>query len=252
LIGSYSGNTLPNTITSTNNKVLIHFSADNVQHKNGWFVTYEAKAPVFCHGMDVVTTTSGTLEDGSGPKNYQDKVICQWLINPANAQSVTLSFDEFHLENAGDVVEVYAFDPQINNGTLLGQFSGAVIPPDVTSYTGSMFIIFQTNASNTAQGWKAHYSSQAVGLPENGILENLTISPNPAQQFVNVSFNADCNDAVNVSLFSTAGKEVSAWHITPQNGMFRHQFELGELAKGIYFLRLRSCKGDSMHKLVIY
>jgi hypothetical protein len=34
--------------------------------------------------------------------------------------------------------------------------------------------------------------------------------------------------------------------------MFRHQFELGELAKGIYFLRLRSCKGDSMHKLVIY
>jgi len=251
LIGTYTGNTLPAQISSANNKVLIHFTSNSLQHQNGWFLTYEAKAPVFCHPMDVVTAASGIVDDGSGPKNYQDKVICQWLINPTNAQSVTLSFDQFNLE-AGDVVEVYAFDTQINNGILLGQFSGAGTHPDVTSNTGAMFIIFQTNAANTSQGWKSHYSSQAMGLSGNELIQHLSIAPNPANQYVNVSFRADCPEAVAAGLYSPAGKEVKSWSLEARNGIFSQRIALDDLAKGVYFLRLRSCKGDSMHKLVVY
>ncbi len=251
VLGTFSGSTIPANITSGNNKVLLHFTSDNAQNKNGWFLTYEAKAPVFCHDIDMITTPSGVIEDGSGPKNYQDKVICQWLIHPSNVQSVTLNFDQFSLDNGGDFVEVYAFDTENSNGTLIGHYSGQNLPPSVTSTTGAMFIIFQTNNNTTNQGWKAHFVSQSVGVPENNNKIQFNIFPNPSHDQVEVSFNSNGFTPVEMSLFTPGGVEVKTYRFDAQSGFVSHQIDMTDLAKGMYFLRMRSEQGDSMHKLIL-
>jgi hypothetical protein len=251
LIGTYSGNTLPANITSTSNQVFLHFTSNNTQHGNGWLISYEAKSPIYCHPLDEFNAPSGIISDGSGPKNYRNKSICQWLIHPDHAQLVTLTFDEFNLENGGDFVEVYRFDTLLGDGTLIGHYTGTSLPPVCTSNSGALFVFFSTNSSNTAQGWKAHYTSQSVGIAENNLLEGLNIYPNPANHYVDVQFTTDCQEAIGISLITPAGVEVKNLQVESQSGRVNHHMDIEGLAAGVYFMRLRTCLGDSMQKLIV-
>lgn len=110
-----------------------------------------------CSGTQTLIATSGTFSDGSGSANYQNNSDCRWLIQPPNATSITLSFQSFSLLS-GDSVIVY------NGSTItsprLGAFSGSTLPPNVTSTSGVMLVRFLTNASGTADGFVASYTSQ--------------------------------------------------------------------------------------------
>jgi len=251
LIGTYSGNTIPANITSTNNQVYLHFTSNNSQHGNGWFISYEAKQPLFCHPLDEITTPTGILEDGSGTKNYRNKSICQWLIHPSQGQQISLTFDQFSLDNTGDFVEVFAFDTILGDGVLIGHFTGQSLPPVCISNTGAMFVCFSSNSSTTGAGWKAHYVSQTVGIEDNKLVRDLTIFPNPASQNVEVRFSTDCSDAIGLSLITPAGLEIKSIQLESQAGKVSHQIDIEDLAKGIYFIRIRSCRGDSMQKLIV-
>ncbi|MFK7949152.1 MAG: hypothetical protein AB8G11_16295, partial [Saprospiraceae bacterium] len=46
-----------------------------------------------CNGLTTLTTTTGTISDGSGPGvNYQNGQSCQWLIQPTGGGVILLSF----------------------------------------------------------------------------------------------------------------------------------------------------------------
>lgn len=104
------------------------------------------------------------LDDGSGVNNYYNNSDCSWLIQPTNATSITLSFDEFNLEEPSsdgntiyDAIEVY--DGTDTTGILLGRFTGSNIPNSVTSSGGSMFIHFFSDFSVNDSGWSAYYTT---------------------------------------------------------------------------------------------
>ncbi len=109
-----------------------------------------------CSGTQTLTATSGTFSDGSGNNNYQSNSDCRWLIQPPNATSITLTFQSFNLLS-GDSVFVY------NGSTItsprIGAFSGNSIPSPVTSTGGVMLVRFVSNASGTADGFTASYTS---------------------------------------------------------------------------------------------
>ncbi|MBY0425116.1 MAG: hypothetical protein K2Q22_05720, partial [Cytophagales bacterium] len=93
ILGSYSGTTLPQQITS-NGPILITFTSDGSVTYDGWSANYTAGfTTLYCSGNTNVTATSGTITDGSGSNNYGDNSNCTWLISPSNGPtSVVLTF----------------------------------------------------------------------------------------------------------------------------------------------------------------
>ena len=104
------------------------------------------------------TAPTGYLYDSGGPTGtYQNGENCTFLISPACASSVTLSFNSFSTESGYDYFRVY--DGTNASGPLLLNVSGGSIPGAVTANSGSMFINFYTDGSVVSTGFEAVWSS---------------------------------------------------------------------------------------------
>ncbi len=154
---TWSGNTLPPTITSTVGAVCIQFSSDEDINSSGWLVNYASTgiAPT-CSGLTILSSPTGTFDDDSGSGNYGNNQGCYWYIAPPCASSVTLSFSAFATETNYDGMVVY---DDIDGTNQLAVFSGSSIPTSITSNTGKMLVIFVSDFTTTMQGFNASYTS---------------------------------------------------------------------------------------------
>ncbi|MBL7733298.1 MAG: hypothetical protein JNM88_19175 [Chitinophagaceae bacterium] len=167
LLGAFTGNAIPPSITSSGGVLLVRFLTDGVNTAGGWAASYTAvTVPVYCNGQTNLTAPTGSFSDGSGVTNYGNNSYCSWLINPPGAFSVTLSFTGFVTEPVYDLVNVY--DGNDNNALLLGSYSGNSLPPVLTSTGGQLFVEFLSNDSITASGWNASYTAY-IPYSSNGI-----------------------------------------------------------------------------------
>ena len=251
VIGTWSGDNLPPAITSSGNKVLLHFLTNNSQQRNGWYLTYKSKRPVYCAAFETITSPNGTIEDGSGAKNYNNGCFCRWIIHPPNAQKINLSFYQFSLENGGDYVEVYSYDTLSGNANLLGHFTGHNLPPDLSSATGAMFIDFKTNENVTDLGWRAHFTSNPFGILENNGIQNLSIFPNPADQNVDINFTTNGFYPIFISLITSSGIEIISLTCESTKRIVNQRINLQNIPQGLYFIRVRTNHGYAMRKLIV-
>jgi N-acetyl-anhydromuramyl-L-alanine amidase AmpD len=115
------------------------------------------------------TSCSGSFKDPGGNSDYSDWEREYYLIEPSGANSVTLSFSSFDLENDYDYLHVYDGDNQY--GALLGSFTGSTMPSVITASSGKMFILFTSDCSTEASGWSASWSCSTVAtsceIPSN-------------------------------------------------------------------------------------
>ena len=121
--------------------------------------------PSGCNGNTVITGSTGTFTDGSGPANYQSNSSCSWLIHPSVlSQSVTLKFHRFDIESSGDQVCVY--DGSDSSYPLIGCYTGNTIPANISSGGESIFVTFQSDASNNDKGFFIEYFSTPMKFCE--------------------------------------------------------------------------------------
>ncbi len=156
LLGNFSGSSIPAPISSTGPNLYITFISDEYVTSSGFDATFNCTLPILCAGNTTLNSCSGTISDGSGTSSYANNMNCSWLISPLDGLPVSLSFIEFNTQSGNDVVSVY-------NGTtalapLLGTFSGSSLPSSVVALSGTMFVVFTSDASGTAAGWKANYA----------------------------------------------------------------------------------------------
>ncbi|HIA37022.1 MAG TPA: hypothetical protein EYN89_09925, partial [Flavobacteriales bacterium] len=118
---------------------------------------FENTSAQYCSGTSNLTTASGSFDDGSGINDYNNSTDCSWLIQPTGAAAITLSFSAFDTELNYDYVTVY--DGTTTSANVLGTFSGNSIPGSVTSTGGDMLVRFTSDATTTAAGWSASYTS---------------------------------------------------------------------------------------------
>lgn len=151
--GSYNGYFNINNLTpggsnfNYNQTAVVHITPDPAQY------------PSYCSGNTLVTTDFGSLEDGSGPiLDYQNNIDCSWLIAPDDSiDKITFTFTRFNTAS-GDLVQIY--DGDNASAPLLGSFSGSLSTmPSVTSTGPKMFVKFTSDGSQTAQGWRANFST---------------------------------------------------------------------------------------------
>jgi Zn-dependent metalloprotease len=158
LLGRYTGNNIPTTITSSGGSMYIRFYSDYAYAYQGWSAYYTSTQNPYCNGTaTTLTASSGSFSDGSGSNIYANNSNCSWLIQPANATSITLSFNSFDTELNYDGLIVY--DGTNSSAPVLGQFSGSTLPASVTSTGGNMYVSFLSDEALRANGWNASYTS---------------------------------------------------------------------------------------------
>ena len=150
VLGTFSGSTLPESVTSSGDKMLITFISDDDVTSAGWLASYSSEIAVYCNGLTSLTEISDTFSDGSGPRNYHNLSTCMWDIQPPDASEITIYFIEFNTEEEFDPVKIF------DGKTLIAVLSGNEIPDPITAYSGSMFLTFTTNSTVTAPGWEAY------------------------------------------------------------------------------------------------
>lgn len=116
--------------------------------------------PVYCSGDTEINFIRGSIEDGSGWKNYLPNTNCRWLIKPSDPefdsiQAIKITFLRLDTEAGQDQVKIY--DGENDSAPLLGTFSGSTLPAVITSTADKVYIVFESNSTNQSGGWQLDY-----------------------------------------------------------------------------------------------
>jgi hypothetical protein len=109
----------------------------------------------------VLTDVRGTLSDGSGPSNHENSATCLWIIAPANATQITITFTAFSTELYVDAVQVYeCVNVSCHSVKLLGELSGTYdTDQSISSSTGYMLVQFRSDSAVSQAGFEARWNS---------------------------------------------------------------------------------------------
>ncbi len=116
--------------------------------------------PTFCSST-TINASAGSLEDGSGPLDYQNNANCTYIIRPENGKSVTIQLDALDLEENHDFLKIWNGDPN-DGGTLVATYTGTSFNPTESHYVAgpAAYITFTTDGAGTAAGWKLHFNAR--------------------------------------------------------------------------------------------
>jgi len=245
LLGTFTGNNIPQTLTSSGGSLLIRFYSDLATNKQGWSANYTSTQSTYCTGSTTLTAQNGTFNDGSSGNQYANNSDCSWLIQPPSATSITLSFSAFNTEQNNDGVIVY--DGANNTTSVLGQFSGTSIPSSVTSTGGSMYVEFLSDPALRANGWVANYTSTlTTGINENQVGQNISIYPNPSNGLFTIKSNFE--GSVTYEITDILGKQI---YKTDKLIKGENTIDASSFNKGVYLIKFEYNNGRYVQKLII-
>lgn len=127
------------------------------------------------------------FDTGNSGANYQDDEREIWVIEPSNAQSVTLNFTGFNVESGYD--NLFIYDGNSIDAPLIGSYTGTNSPGNITSTGGALTIEFRSDCATTSSGWEANYTS----IPSTNNVPTTAIIAGPIWQ--TDDFQIDFSDA---------------------------------------------------------
>jgi len=112
--------------------------------------------PQGCQSQKILTTTAGTIDDGSGPLfDYEAGTECEWLIQP-NDSANGIEFEFLKLQtDPNDFITI--FDGPTDEAQVLGVFSGNTIPATFESTSDEVLIRFVTDNDLNGDGFLLSY-----------------------------------------------------------------------------------------------
>lgn len=245
LLGRFTGNNIPPSISSSNGSMLIRFSSDLEVVGQGWSAYYTSTQNEYCSSTTILTSPSGSLTDGSGFNQYANNANCFWLVQPPNANTITLNFTTFNTEQDYDGVIVY--DGTNSSAPIIGQFTGNSIPPSLTANSGSMYVEFLSDITVRDNGWNANYTSTiATSVDEIEIEKNLVIFPNPNNGIFTIKNTTSKN--IEMKIFNILGQEVFK---SEKIFVGNNKINLEKYNKGIYLLEFTIADKIVNKKIVI-
>ncbi|HCN84785.1 MAG TPA: hypothetical protein DIT07_14380 [Sphingobacteriaceae bacterium] len=246
LLGRYTGNTLPASVTSTGGSIYVKFYSDISNTKAGWSAYYTSTTTTYCAGTTNLTAPSGTFTDGSSTNDYGNNSNCSWYIHPTSAGSITLTFTAFNTELNYDGVIVY--DGSNNSASVLGQFSGTSIPSPVTSTGGNMYIEFLSDQATRASGWSANYNSLTTGINEPLSSASFGIYPNPNNGAFTIKINGII-EIETISIYNSIGKNIWNNKLPISNNEIPVTIE--NFSSGLYLIQIKTINGLINKQIII-
>lgn len=156
--------TAKDRFSSNSNEVWVQFYTDNQYEAGGWYFDYDCidREKPKCNGGYVFTDCQGSFEDGSAGENYGQGSSCSWLIAPDSANKISLNFTDFDLGD-GDFVKIYRGPDRW--APLVATYGKDLPPSNLELYSSEVFVMFESNYTEEAQGWKLNYQCSIDELP---------------------------------------------------------------------------------------
>lgn len=191
---------------------------------------------------DITYTVTGT--DANGCSNTAS---IQITVNPAPAVSLT----------PYGLVCVYADDFTLTGGspaggsyTLDGVASTSVSPSGLGLGTYEVAYAYTDGLGCTGVASQNLVVDACLGLEDMAKEFNFTVSPNPASDFVWISFNFEQGKELNLNLISVDGKSVYTQSIITQSNN-SIQIPVSQLASGVYYLSVGNATHNFGQKIVV-
>lgn len=252
VLETISGQTLPDPVTSTGNKILVVFETNGSTTASGWKAHYTTTQASWCSGLTTLTAQSGILDDGSGSFNYNNGTNCMWKLEPLHGADVTLTFTSFSTQEDTDVVKIYDGSNNQLLATISGEYTAGNLPDPVFAESGKLFITFQTDQVINAPGWTAEWNIGNVGLEEQTeLFMDPELFPNPADDFLTVSFELDASQDIAIELVSLTGESLLRQQHSASAGRFLEKLPLDGFADGLYFLKITAGEKSMVNKIII-
>jgi len=178
-----------------------------------------------------LTDASGTFYDDGGQIGvYSSDLRSLTLIQPTGANSVSVTFNSFELENEWDYLHIYdgtdVFDP------LIGVYTGTTNPGTVTSSNGHLLFEFRSDCAIAEPGWEATYEGQFNPVSAEAFdKREFKVYPNPTTGIVTLPKIEN----LTWQLFDATGRLVGEG-----NGEQQLDIRALKLAEQILSLRLQS------------
>ena len=249
LLGSFTGDEIPETVVSSGNQLFITFQTDEGDSSHGFLTSYDSQQPQWCSGIATLVGTEGTVEDGSGSFFYNNNQVCMWQIIPTWASEVILTFTKFNTEAGSDVLKIYDLASNQLLATYSGNYEPGNLPAPVTSPSGKMFLVFTSNSYVRADGWEATYSAGNVGIAEKDQKGPFLIYPNPVRESFMIESQGKLTENMTLKLMNNQGMMVVEKDISP--AQWPVNTDISDFPSGIYFLKLETEQSVFVKKIVI-
>jgi hypothetical protein len=222
------GSDNPTIIESTSDKVFIKFVSNADSVNDGWLLSYAGIKPKYCLLSDTFTAITDTIVDGSNSYQYQNNTFCNWYIQPAEAQSIRISFLEFDIEPVNDFVKIVNSSNQ-----TVATLSGSVIPDPVTIIGDKATVTFRSNTSSRNNGFKLYYEINKDAIDQNKIAK-VSLFPNPAEDQIFIDLS-NISGATKIKIINCDGKICNEQIIDTQNNTLQN-IDISELSAGLYIV----------------
>jgi len=234
LLGEFSGDELPEDITSSGNKMLVTFSSTGTGA--GFKIEYSPTYPDYCENQQTYTEPSGTITDGSGTFYYTNLSTCIYTIECPSAIKYNIEFTSFSTEADNDIVTIYDGDQNV-----IGEFSGSNLPEFLEIETDMIGVTWSTNVIFNDEGWSFDYTVEGTGINENIIESNLSINPNPYSNSTLLEYELPQSSNVQINIYNYLGEKVKVL-VNEQQVKGKHQVIVNgaDLPAGIYFCVLKT------------
>jgi hypothetical protein len=246
LLGCFSGNTLPPSLTSTGNNLYLRFITNDSVHATGWITRYTHIYPDYCRDTTYyMDAREEYFDDGSGKYNYYNNLDNKWIIELPSIYNITVTFDSLDTERHNDLI--YIYDMQYKSPVLLQTLSGKGNKIVEKFSSNHIMLNFKTDYQDNAAGWKAHYTSDFI-LGQNDELYNFSCFPNPATDYVNIFFEINRQTHLTIDISDISGTPYYFEELNKFSGIYTKTFEPGFFRKGIYIIKLITGSGEIVRK----
>ncbi|XP_076655704.1 cubilin [Halictus rubicundus] len=191
LLGRYCGTTLPPTLKSNSNEVLVVFKSDLTFQRGGFTLSYT----ILCGG--VFTESNGTFHSPMYPGTYHSSRECSYEIAQPPGKRIMLNIMDMEIEGLDadncyfDYLEI--FDGDNENSTKLATLCGDETNKPWEPYYSThnyMLVKFVSDGSIEERGFSANY--ETIQSNCGGLLKDpIGIINSPTQ-----SFDYDTDDCV--------------------------------------------------------
>jgi len=242
ILGKFTGYEIPETLSTSSDKVFLNFQSDENQESDGWTIDLLPQSPVYCHDTIILTSENGVVSDGSGSKKYIENSDCRWLIKTQNIDSIRFTFLEADFELNYDYLQFTYSEEGVNKNI---RFTGNELPTPFTLYSDSVFILFHSDYRDNFQGFSFQYttSSQTVDEIAN---DAVTIFPNPFSTALKILMNKPLHADLRYEILNLNGQPEIVGSLTNQEEIVNTE----HLLKGVHFLKIYSAQAISVKKII--
>jgi hypothetical protein len=187
-----------------------------------------------------VVTTNANACNGVGASA---PITVTFNATPTAAGTMTLAGSVATFTNTSTGATSYSWD--------FGDFtnSSATAPTHAYAVNGTYTVVL-TAINGNCTDTTVFIVDVTVGLNELVSGSNLSIFPNPANETVNVSFEQNTNDLIQIELIDATGR-IIAQESSLEIGTNNVSFEVTNLSSGFYTVRLTNSNGSENQKLMI-